>query len=78
MAIADKTNGCDGKKAYASRAAAKDPLYAERRRFPKLAFSAYKCRICGMWHIGHDRKYRNANVNLKARKQMRRRKKVKS
>jgi predicted RNA-binding Zn-ribbon protein involved in translation (DUF1610 family) len=53
---------CTGKRSYKSRNEAKDSLFAERRRFPKLAFEVYHCPECGAWHIGHDRKYRNLNV----------------
>lgn len=70
-----KEISCSGKKGYHSRAEAKDPLWAMRRRYPKLAFEAYKCRFCGLWHIAHDRKYRNVNVD-KNKKRMRRKFKV--
>lgn len=70
-----KEISCSGKKAYHSRAEAKDPLWAMRRRFPKLAFEIYKCRICGFWHIGHDRKYRNAKTD-KNKKRFRRKFKI--
>lgn len=71
-----KLTGCDGKKPYKSRNEARDALWAERRRFPKLAFSVYKCQTCKLWHLGHDRKFRNTNVN-KNKKLMRKHTKAK-
>lgn len=64
---------CTGKKGYKTRAEAKDPLWALRRRFPKMSFVMYRCKICGLWHVGHDRKYRNAKTD-KNKKRSRRKK----
>jgi hypothetical protein len=72
-----RERSCQGKKAYGSRNEAHDALQAERRRFPKLVFSAYKCMICHMWHVGHDRKFRNCNVNIKGKKKWRKHRKAK-
>ncbi|MFA5378833.1 MAG: hypothetical protein WC455_23980 [Dehalococcoidia bacterium] len=63
-----RTISCSGKKGYTTRNEAKDSLYAERRRYPKLAFEIYRCPICGLLHVGHDRKYRNANVDMHKKK----------
>jgi hypothetical protein len=63
MTNSDKTReltGCYGKKPYSSRSAAKNALWAARRKAPKLAFVIYKCQTCGKWHLGHDRRFRNA------------------
>jgi hypothetical protein len=70
------SHSCQGKKAYASRNEAKESLRAERRRFPKLAFDMYRCTVCHKWHIGHDRKFRNTNVNIKYKKQWRKHRKM--
>lgn len=45
---------CDGKVAFDSPATAR--LVAQRRRRGRQTSmrrqDAYKCRVCGMWHIG--------------------------
>lgn len=49
--------GCMGKTAYASPQLAWRTIHnVENRRTSKKrkgAFKPYKCRVCGMWHIGH-------------------------
>jgi len=45
-------DGCDGKVKYTDHSGAE--LGARRiRRFNEDAVEAYKCRLCGWWHIGH-------------------------
>ena len=52
-------NGCDGKKAYRSRAWAEIAKAATMRkgRARVRAYIAetqpYLCQFCGLWHLGH-------------------------
>ena len=55
--------GCLGKEGYPSRKATHDSINAARRKWPKLKFSAYRCSICGQWHVGHERKAKTKSNN---------------
>ena len=50
-------NGCVNKVSYLKRSRAEAALCvvaAKTRRFDGV--TAYRCKFCGMWHLGHDRK----------------------
>ena len=50
--------GHDGKTPFPTKAAA-EALIAQRDQATALRFhplNAYRCRACGAWHIGHDRR----------------------
>lgn len=42
--------GCVEKKGYGSKRSA----MGVRRVMQDETLAAYKCRICGRWHLGHD------------------------
>ena len=50
--------GHDGKTPFATKAAA-EAMIAQRDQATALRFhplNAYRCRLCGAWHIGHNRR----------------------
>ena len=49
----ERVKSCVGKHAYPS---AKKAWQVAKRY--KGGLSAYRCRFCGQWHIGHSRRYR--------------------
>jgi hypothetical protein len=50
-----KPYACDGKQQFTKERA---DAVAERTRRKKSggACNAYKCKVCGHWHVGHKRK----------------------
>lgn len=54
----DKPRGCFQKIAHTSKRIALGTMRVTKRNNPRVnddTFSAYKCRHCGKWHIGHGR-----------------------
>ena len=80
MPATDKHTGtiiCPGKKGYYLRDDARDALEAQRRRYPHKAFTMYRCPVCRLWHVGHDRKTRVID-NTYDKKRMRKHQKYRS
>ena len=67
---------CNGKKGYKRRDDAKAALYNARRNYPKLAFDMYRCPICGLWHVGHDRRTRAAKFDHLLKKKRRQHRRI--
>jgi hypothetical protein len=49
------TRQCEGKARYPSRRNAVGKAANIERRFGE-PMSAYRCRVCNAWHIGHDKR----------------------
>ena len=45
-----RRDGCSGKKKHPNRSVA----CIARRRQKLVGTRAYKCRVCGMWHLGRS------------------------
>lgn len=43
--------GCFDKKTFESRNKARDWSKRKQKKFPDTATEAYKCHVCGMWHL---------------------------
>lgn len=47
---------CDGKRRYATKGGAREVVIRIARQQRDESIVAYRCRICGFWHVGHCRR----------------------
>ena len=55
---AHSVKACPRKKGYAGRQAALQAIRFLKHRTGERGLQAYGCPVCGLWHVGHRRKFK--------------------
>lgn len=57
-----RRSSCDGKVRHPDKGAALGVARIMRKKHPGEMYHAYKCKFCGMYHVGHTGRLHRARV----------------